>query len=420
MLRILVEGWISYPHSYALVNIYQCIALSKISGIKLFLHELPPFRDEWQKMEDLSMLLTPDEVSLSKNISKWDQKSPIDVIFRIAYPYDISPTRGAHGDDLYKKVPLVIFYTAEFARLKDEHVTNGTADAFVKACFDKRILPLTPSQWSAQALRKHKFEPLIVPHGTDVGKYRPLPLETRNAFRKDYFIPEDAFVFLNVGAMTGNKNIRLIMKSFYKISMWRDDVYLILKGIGDLYACEAKILATLEQLIKDGSVNMKQWKKIQHRLVFIDDLFSYDEMCRLYNASDCYVSPYIAEGFNMPVLEAMACGLPVIVSKGGPTDDFTTDAFAKYLKTYPCKSADSEEHDMYLIVDEGSFQETMLSIMENPAFREKAKVLAPEHVRRNYTWDLVAERLYSFFKFITPDITPNMTNSCHSDLVCMP
>jgi glycosyltransferase involved in cell wall biosynthesis len=42
----------------------------------------------------------------------------------------------------------------------------------------------------------------------------------------------------------------------------------------------------------------------------------------LYGIADWYVSPYRAEGFNLPVLEAQACGTPVITSSGGATDDF--------------------------------------------------------------------------------------------------
>jgi glycosyltransferase involved in cell wall biosynthesis len=42
----------------------------------------------------------------------------------------------------------------------------------------------------------------------------------------------------------------------------------------------------------------------------------------LYNAADAYVTPYRAEGFNLPALEAQSCGTPVVATRGGATDDF--------------------------------------------------------------------------------------------------
>jgi hypothetical protein len=48
-------------------------------------------------------------------------------------------------------------------------------------------------------------------------------------------------------------------------------------------------------------------------------------MAALFRACDVLVHPYRGEGFGMPVLEAMAAGLPVIVTAGGPTDEFCPD-----------------------------------------------------------------------------------------------
>ena len=45
-------------------------------------------------------------------------------------------------------------------------------------------------------------------------------------------------------------------------------------------------------------------------------------MKALCNACAAYISPYRAEGFNLPPLEAAACGLPILVTQGGPTDDY--------------------------------------------------------------------------------------------------
>jgi glycosyltransferase involved in cell wall biosynthesis len=49
-------------------------------------------------------------------------------------------------------------------------------------------------------------------------------------------------------------------------------------------------------------------------------------MAQFYHAADAYVAPYRAEGFNLPVLEACACGTPSS-APSGPTDDFMKEDF---------------------------------------------------------------------------------------------
>ena len=50
---------------------------------------------------------------------------------------------------------------------------------------------------------------------------------------------------------------------------------------------------------------------------YIDHNLSETEVARLYAACDCLVHPFRGEGFALPVVEAMACGLPVIVTGAG-------------------------------------------------------------------------------------------------------
>ena len=49
----------------------------------------------------------------------------------------------------------------------------------------------------------------------------------------------------------------------------------------------------------------------------VSESLSFTGVRRLYHAADVLVSPYKAEGFNLPVLEAAASGLTVIVTLGG-------------------------------------------------------------------------------------------------------
>jgi tetratricopeptide (TPR) repeat protein len=68
---------------------------------------------------------------------------------------------------------------------------------------------------------------------------------------------------------------------------------------------------------------------------YIDEMLPEEDIAALYRACDVFVSPYRGEGFSLPTLEAMACGLPVIVTEGGATDDFVDENVGWKIKAEP-------------------------------------------------------------------------------------
>src|SRR5918996_561 len=59
--------------------------------------------------------------------------------------------------------------------------------------------------------------------------------------------------------------------------------------------------------------------------VSFDEDLPFEELPALYRAADVVVLPYRAEGFCLPAVEAMACGVPVIHNGEGPTAEFVAD-----------------------------------------------------------------------------------------------
>ena len=68
-------------------------------------------------------------------------------------------------------------------------------------------------------------------------------------------------------------------------------------------------------------------RQIEGRINYYGGIWLAGRMAELYQVADAYVTPYACEGFNLPALEAAACGLPLICTRGGPTDEFTTADF---------------------------------------------------------------------------------------------
>jgi len=80
-------------------------------------------------------------------------------------------------------------------------------------------------------------------------------------------------------------------------------------------AVEAARLAGVELRVVGargwGGVEIPSW------VGRVDD----DELAALYRGARCLVFPSLYEGFGIPILEAMACGVPVVTSRGGATEE---------------------------------------------------------------------------------------------------
>ena len=117
--------------------------------------------------------------------------------------------------------------------------------------------------------------------------------------------------FLFVGGLIGRKGADVLFDAWLTAFADRDDVTLVLKDFGadGIYRAPAA----------SRSVSTSPPVRCPHRPDRRRAL--HRGAGSLYRACDVLVHPYRGEGFAMPVLEAMACGLPVIVTNGGPTDD---------------------------------------------------------------------------------------------------
>jgi glycosyltransferase involved in cell wall biosynthesis len=242
----------------------------------------------------------------------------------------------------------------------------------------------TPSEYARQAYVRAGIAPElvhVVPNGVDLERFSPEG--ARHAFPT-----EKGVVFLFVGGTTYRKGIDRLLEAYGRAFGADDDVCLVIKGFGGTTLYRG-------QTANDA---IEEFRSIAAapEIVLLDDELGFDEIPALYRAADCLVQPYRGEGFCLPALEALACGLPVIVTRGGPTDDFTSEECAWYVSSRPHPLPPGALPGPLQPVGGGFMLEpdvddlvAALRAATDPAERERRAAAARAHAER-YSWPAAA------------------------------
>ncbi len=134
-----------------------------------------------------------------------------------------------------------------------------------------------------------------------------------NDIRKKYNLPEKFVLY--VGDVNYNKNIEGIIKAFLGVLDQITDINLVLVGKG--FVDDTVQLRNAEKYIYQLGLE----KKVK-KLGFI----ALSDLVGVYNLAAVYLQPSFAEGFGLGVLEAMACGCPVVTSNTSSLPELVKDA----------------------------------------------------------------------------------------------
>jgi glycosyltransferase involved in cell wall biosynthesis len=237
-----------------------------------------------------------------------------------------------------------------------------------------------PSQFNVETFRNSGVtRPIhVIPLGVDPDYFHPQIKAKRFS---------EKFTFLSVFEWGERKAPEILLRAFCAAFTDRDDVVLVLKTDN-----------------RDGDVNVAQQiaalglprnaPKIV--LLYNQELPGY-QLGSLYRAADCFVTATRGEGWGMPILEAMACGLPTITTNWSAQTEFVNDAICypvqakrlipaiakcPYYVGYEWADPDFEQlvHQMRHVYDN----------------RDEARAVgmkAAETVARDWTWDRAAEKI---------------------------
>jgi len=239
----------------------------------------------------------------------------------------------------------------------------------------------TPTNWGRGLLVNNGLDAdkvNIVPEGVDVEMFRPGGGEHEE---------ERPFRFLFVGKWEARKGVELLIDAFCEEFGREEPVELVLHGWNPY----------LPHFNLDERVRRAVGGR-RAAPVTASHPLTENALVRLYNSCDAFVLPTRAEGWGLPITEAMACGLPVIVTNYSAPAEYLSDDCAYLI---PVESF-VPVSDPYFFPSGGALgvwaqpdvcalRELMRRAFENPEeAREKGR-RAREKVCARLTWEHAAE-----------------------------
>ena len=378
MKTLAIEGWRFSLTSYAVVNQYQCLEILKRPDVRLYHTDLPFFTN-WRQIPGL---LDPAQEEQIRRLEPPPPGLRADASLRIAHPTLVQPSSAERS---------WCWVITEFGILENSRIADQRPAA--DALRTPGVRFITSSRWSCDGLLRSGADPAsiqIVPCGYDPALLKPLDADTRAHLRRQLGW-EGRFIFLNVSTLVWNKGVSALLNAFAAIMDRFPEAALVLKGSTELLQSDRRLRDTLAAF--PGNVAQRLMSRIQ----YIGDNLNHAQMAAIFGAADAYVSPYHAEGFNLPVLEAAACGVPVICTAGGSTDDFTHESFALPIRSRVLSNAELEKNHgagaRALVVDGDHLVQLMTSIITDRAFIERARASGPVWLGERFTWKHVVDRL---------------------------
>lgn len=377
-----IEGWRGVSHSIALVNQHQLLAMLRTPGLRLRHRDLPFFLPHWNA-KTMPAGFSAEEQAQIDAIPAPAEGERIDTVLRISSPFRSHIAPGQK---------TLTFMVTECGLLPECFDTPDPVLAdFTRGA--NRIV--TPSRWSRDRLVDYGLDAagiLVVPHGVKADTFRPLTPVERAVTRQALGIGPDEVLFVNIGVATWNKGLDLLVTAFARVRQRHANARLLIKDHQSLYGIGAdRILAQVGRqypgLIDD---------RVLAGISLVSGSLDQAQIRALYGVADAYVSPYRAEGFNLPVLEAMACGAPVLVTEGGATDDFCPPALATRLPARPGTAADEPTaNGRFLVPDVDALTEHLAHLAAAGPRGDPAP--AAETARRQlvdrFGWDSVTQEL---------------------------
>jgi len=247
-------------------------------------------------------------------------------------------------------------------RIREEKVVYDECDLLVATTVQQRNI-LLAGEYDVPA---NKI--LIVPPGYDDSRFFPLSLASRRVIKRELGL--EGPIILALGRMASNKGYDLLLEAMPLVVERHPNVQLVLAvGSSEPSAEEQEQMDLLRMKAADLDLRDN---------VLFKDYIPDEELAKHYHAADVFALSSRYEPFGMTAVEAMACGIPtVITTKGGLWEQLEWGR-----ECLPANPLDSTEFGLALSI-----------VLTYPQLKDRLASHGPKKARACYTWAGIVEQI---------------------------
>ena len=269
------------------------------------------------------------------------------------------------------------FNVASWVPVDHEPCPRPVSDFF----HDTGAVPIAMSKFGRDELRTAGLDPLYCPHAVDTAVYKP---HDKKEARESTGMPEDAFLVGMVAANKGNPSRKCFSEAIQAFKLFHAKhpearLYVHTEATGIFEGVH------IPDLVRDIGLDLSTVIfPDQYRVIHYP--FPPETMAKIYSSMDVLLSPSAGEGFGIPVIEAQACGVPVIASDFSAQPELVGSGWlVSGTKTYTPIRSWQFRPDIPDIVDA-----LRQAYGQSSAHREKARAHALQYdAKRVYTEHLL-------------------------------
>jgi len=247
-----------------------------------------------------------------------------------------------------------------------------------------------PTKWQADITIKQGMDPSkvkVVPEGVDSSVFFP----------EDYKLKDDKFTFMVFGRWDNRKSTQEIIRAFKNVFGDNDKVQLFL-SVEDKFNADG--LGSTKNRLKHYNLESPN--------IIPLEFLKREEYVNLLKAGHVFLSCSRSEGWNLPLIEAMACGTPSIYSDCSGQLEFAQGAGipVKIKGEIPCRVFYKPEEicqGNWYNPDFKDLEEKILEVYNNYQYYKQKALQDSERIRNTFSWDNAAKTAIKYLEELKDD-----------------